>query len=219
MNEYNQIIIIHAVGNSTLFLDKFKEEFSEYYFSFNSNKESVIKAKYILGELNPKSLIIYLGHGSSFGLYVPDENHLYENLFVDVNWGNVFFEEHDIILLSCKSNEYISKIYKSNLSIGFGNIISSYDELKIYNDKNEIKKSLNVDEINLFNKIYIECSITIIRYLISNKISFIDIPKYFRFILNKEINKILLNKENENRVELSRMLFEFRNEILLKKNV
>jgi len=219
MNEYNQIIIIHAVDNSTLFLDKFKEEFSEYYFSFHSNKESVIKAKYILGELNPKSLIIYLGHGSSFGLYVPDENHLYENLFVDVNWGNVFFEEHDIILLSCKSNEYISKIYKSNLSIGFGNIISSYDELKIYNDKNEIKKSLNVDEINLFNKIYIECSITIIRYLISNKISFIDIPKYFRFILNKEINKILLNKENENRVELSRMLFEFRNEILLKKNV
>lgn len=218
MNNYKGILILHAVDNSTLFLKSFEKEFSDYYLSFDSTKESILKAKNSLGDLNPKSLIIYLGHGSSFGLYEPDENHKYEKLFLDVNWGNLYFEGHDVLLLSCRSSEYLNKIYKSNFSLGFGNIISSDEELKIYNEKNHIKKKLNIDELNLFNQIYIEISIKVIKSLIKNTISFDNIPKRFGFYINQEINKILLNKENENRVELSRILFEFRNEIVLKKN-
>ncbi len=219
MNNYNGILILHAVDNSTMFLNGFKKEFSDYYFSFDSTKESILKAKNLLGDLNPKSLIIYLGHGSSSGLFEPDENHLYENYFLDITWGNHYFEEHDVLLLSCKSNDFISKVYTPNFSLGFGNIISSEEELKIHNKKNDIKKNLSVEEINTFNRIYIEISMKIIKYLINNITSFDNIPKYFSFLINQEINNILLNKENENRVELSRILFEFRNEILFKKNV
>lgn len=218
MNNYNGILILHAVDNSTMFLNGFKKEFSDYYFSFDSTKESILDAKNLLGDLNPKSLIIYLGHGSSSGLYEPDENHLYEKFFLDVTWGNHFFEEHDILLLSCRSNDYISKVYTPNFSLGFGNIISSVEELKIHNEKNHVKKELSKDEINLFNQIYIETSIRAVKNLINSKISFDNISKYFNFLINQEINKILLDKDNENRVELSRMLFEFRNEIILKKN-
>lgn len=218
MNNYNGILILHAVDDSTMFLNVFKKEFSDYYLSFDSTKESILKAKNSLGDLNPKSLIIFLGHGSSFGIYEPDENHLYEKFFLDATWGNIFFEQHDIFLLSCKSSDYINKIYQSNLSLGFGNIISSKEELNIHNEKNHIKKKLSDDEINLFNEIYIKISIKVVKSLINNIISFENIPKYFNFLINQEINKILLDKEKENRVELSRMLFEFRNEIVLKKN-
>lgn len=218
MSEYNQIIIVHAIDNSTLFLNKFKEEFSEYYFSFDSSKESISIAKARLGDLTPRSLIIYLGHGSSSGLYEPDENHLYQNFFLDVKWGNHFFEDHDVLLLSCKSNEYINRVYTSNFALGFGNIISSDEELKIHNEKNDVKKDLSIDELNQFNQIYIEVCLKVINRLINNKISFDVVPKYFSFLINKEINKILLDKGNENRVELSRLLFEFRNEIILNKN-
>lgn len=218
MNNYNGILILHAVDNSTMFLNSFEKEFSDYYLSFDSTKESILNAKNLLGDLNPKSLIIYLGHGGSSGLYEPDENHLYEKFFLDVTWGNHFFEEHDILLLSCRSNDYISKVYTPNFSLGFGNIISSVEELKIHNEKNHVKKELSKDEINLFNQIYIETSIRAVKSLINSKISFDNIYKYYNFLINQEINKILLDKDNENRVELSRMLFEFRNEIILKKN-
>jgi hypothetical protein len=218
MNNYNGILILHAVDNSTIFLNGFKKEFSDYYFSFDSTKDSILNAKNLLGDLNPKSLIIYLGHGSSSGLYEPDENHVYENFFLDVKWGNHFFEEHDILLLSCRSNDYISKVYTPNFSLGFGNIISSVEELKIHNEKNHVKKELSKDEINLFNQIYIEISIKAVKSLINSMISFDNISKYFNFLINQEINKILLDKGNENRVELSRLLFEFRNEIILKEN-
>ncbi|WP_264552595.1 hypothetical protein [Flavobacterium sp. N2038] len=218
MNDYKRILILHAVDNSTLFLKSFEEEFSDYYVPFDSTKESIFMAKKLLGNLDPKSLIIFLGHGSSFGLYEPDENHNYEKLFLDANWGNHFFEDHDVFLLSCRSSEYLDKIYQSNLSLGFGNIISSDDELKIHNNKNDIKKELSIDEINLFNDIYIKISIKVVKRLINEEISFDTIPKYFKFLINQEINKVLLNKDNMNRVELSRMLFDFRNEIILKKN-
>lgn len=218
MNDYKGILVLHAVDSSTLFLNSFEKEFSNYYFSFDSTKDSILKAKNLLGDLNPKSLIIYLGHGSSSNLYEPDENHLYEKIFLDVTWGNHYFEDHDILILSCKSNEYTNKIYTSNFSLGFGNIISSEEELKIHNEKNDIKKKLSVDEINLFNEIYIRISIQIVKGLINNTIRFNNIYKYFNFLINQEINKILLDKNYENRLELSRMLFELRNEIVLKKN-
>lgn len=218
MNNYKRILVLHAVDNSTLFLKSFEKEFGGHYVSFNSTEESISEAKIILGNLEPKSLIIYLGHGSSSGLYEPDENHLYKKLFLDVIWGNHYLEEHDVLLLSCKSNEYISKIYTSNFLLGFGNIISSKEELDIHNKKNDIKKHLSVDEINLFNEIYIDISIKVIKNLINNSIAFDNISKLFSFLINQEINKILLNKRNTNRIELSRLLFEFRNEIILKKN-
>lgn len=219
MNDYKEILMLHAVDNSTLFLKTFEKEFSDYYVSFDSTKESVLMAKNKLGDLTPKSLIIFLGHGSSFGLYEPDETHKYEKLFLDVNWGNHYLEDHDVLLLSCRSSEYLNKIYQSNFSLGFGNIISSEEELRIHNKKNDITKKLSVNEINSFNEIYIKISIKIIRTLIDHVISFDKIYKYFNFLINQEINTILLDKKNENRVELSRMLFEFRNEIVMKKNV
>lgn len=219
MNNYKNIIIIHAVDNSTTFLSKFKEEFGVIYNSFNSDEKSIHKAKELIGDLEPKSLIIYLGHGSSTGLYLPDDTYEYKEYFLNATWANYYFDEHDIFLLTCKSNEFIKKIYKPNYSLGFGNIISSKTELEIHNEKNEIKKNIDVSDINRFNQIYVESSITILKLLISGKIRFIDVPKYLRFQLNKEINRILLNKENKNRIELARLVFELRNQILIKHNL
>ena len=218
MNNYKSILILHAVDNSTLFLGKFEEEFGNIYVPFDNDPKSILRAKTLIGDLETKSLIIFLGHGSSLGLYEPDETHTYEKFFLGVALSNHYFDEHDIFLLSCKSNELIQKIYKSSYSIGFGNIISSITELGFHNDKNEVKKTLNEDEIDMFNKLYVDCSIKVVKELVSKKINFYDVPKYFRFFINQEINKILLDKGYNNRIEFSRMLFEFRNEIFLKRN-
>lgn len=218
MNNYNKILILHAIDNSTAFLSAFSEPFKDLYFSFDSTLDSINKAKGLLGDLEPKSLIIYLGHGSSSGLYEPDDSHTYEKYFLDTTWGNHFFDEHDIFLLSCKSNEYIKRIYKSNSSIGFGNIISSKFELDQHNESNTVKIPLQQCDIERFNEIYVNSSIKVIKKLVNNEIYFFDVPKYLRFMINSDINQLLLDKNNSNRLHFSRLLFDFRNEFLYKKN-
>ncbi|APD07220.1 hypothetical protein UJ101_01709 [Flavobacteriaceae bacterium UJ101] len=219
MDKYKEIIIIHALDNSTLFLRKFKSEFKEIYRDFSSDKDSINHMKYILGDLEPKSLIIYLGHGSSSGLYTPDNTYTYDNYFLDTSWANHFFDKHDIFLLTCKSNEFIKKIHKSHYSLGFGNIISSKEELDIDNKNKDIKKELNSSDIDKFNNIYMNSSISAIKLLISGEIRFRDLPIYLRYYLNKEINIILLDKEKKNRKELAKLLFELRNSISIKRNL
>ncbi len=218
MNNYDKILILHALDKSTNFLSLYENEFKDYYFSFNSEQESINRAKSLLGDLGGKSLIIYLGHGSSSGLYEPDDSHTYEKYFLDATWGNYFFDEHDIFLLSCKSNEYIKKIYKSNSSIGFGNIKSSKFELEHQNEINTVKIPLQQCDIERFNEIYVNSSIIVIKKLVNNEIYFFDVPKYLRFMINSDINQLLLDKNNSNRLHFSRLLFDFRNEFLYKKN-
>uniref|UniRef100_UPI004048FFB0 hypothetical protein n=1 Tax=Fulvivirga sp. TaxID=1931237 RepID=UPI004048FFB0 len=218
MNNYDKILILHALDQSTNFLSVYEAEFKDYYFSFNSEQASINRAKNLLGELESKSLIIYLGHGSSSGLYEPDDSHSYEKYFLDATWGNHFFDEHDIFLLSCKSNDYIKKIYKSNSSIGFGNIISSKSELDNYNENNCPSIPLLESDIDRFNKIYVNASIKVVKKLVNNEIYFFDVPKYLRFMINSNINQLLLDKKNSNRLHFSRLLFDFRNEFLFKKN-
>jgi len=218
MSNYNKILILHALDSSTAFLSVFKDEFEDMYFSFDSSKDSINNAKTLLGDLLPKSLVIYLGHGSSSGLYEPDESHTYEKYFIDATWGNHYFDEHDIFLLSCKSKDYVKKIYKSNSSLGFGNIISSKFELDKHNKQNDAELSLTESDISKFNDIYINSSIIVIRKLINDKINFFDIPKHLRFLINKEINNLLLDKNDKKRIQMSKLLFDFRNELLLKKN-
>jgi hypothetical protein len=65
MNDYNKILILHALDKSTSFLRVYEDEFKDFYFSFDSEQESIDRTKSLLGDLEPKSLIIYLGHGSS----------------------------------------------------------------------------------------------------------------------------------------------------------
>lgn len=218
MKDYKQILILHSLDKSTAFLGAFKDEFPENYFFFNSDVELINQAKGKLADLDEPSLIIYLGHGSSSGLYIPSEENNYNDLFIDINWGNIYFENNDVLLLSCRSNELIKRIYKFSSAIGFGNIISSKYELDFHNENNEKKKKLNIEDIIFFNDIYVKLSMKIVDLIVQQKIEFFSAPKYYTYFLNKEINNILLDKKNAHRVEIAKLLFEFRNEILIVKN-
>ena len=219
MHNYKQILIVHALDESTAFLDIFQKQFPQYYLSFTEDAESIKIAKTKICDLDDNSFIIYLGHGSSSGLYVPSNTSNYEKFFLDVNWGNHYFETHDILLLSCKSEEFLRKMYKYKFAFGFGNIISSQHELQFHNEYAEIEKKLSGEDIEYFNNAYAEATIKIINLIISGKIHFDKISKYYIYFINNKINETLLNKENVNRTELARLLFELRNDMLLVKSL
>ena len=219
MLNYKNILILHPLDGSTTFLSPFRHNFEDYYYSFDYKQESIQAAKIKLGDLKVKSLIIFIGHGSSMGLYEPDEQNVYEKYFLDPTMGNHFLEGHDVLLLSCRSNEFIKKMYTASSLIGFGNIISSKQELEIHNENNENKKNLSNDDIQIFNNCIIEAVIKSIKLLDIDKISFFEIAKYIDFNINKFLVKILKDKSYPNRIELARLLFEFRNEIIYQNNL
>ena len=113
----------------------------------------------------------------------------------------------------------MKKINKASCLIGFGNIISSKRELDIHNEEIKIKKKLSEKEIDFFNSQFVNSVIKTIKLLENGKIVFKDVNKYIAFFINKCIVNVLKDKTNENRIELARLLFEFRDEIKYQNNV
>ncbi len=100
--------------------------------------------------------------------------------------------------------------------IGFGNILSSMEELSIEAENaTGIYRNLNEKDFENFNSSYINAIICSINLFLSNKINFEQIYQYIEFFINKDILSVLKNKEKDNRLEVSKLLFEFKNEMVL----
>lgn len=208
MTENNNFLIIHSLDNTTKFLLPFQENFPYSYIALENNDE---RSKYdITNKISLQeedSTIVFLGHGTTLGLFAPEEN-----LFIDRGIGDSIFSNKNILLLSCKSNQFIKTLNTYKQAIGFGNIRSSKEEIP-YEDKCKLTE----DDIERFNNTYVNAIIKSLEILLAGKISFSELPKRIEFYINKEINDILLDKDKKNRRELSKLLFEFKNEMVYLK--
>lgn len=208
MTENNNILIIHSLDDTTKFLLPFQENFPNFYIVLENNDE---RSKYdITNKISLQkedSIIIFLGHGTTLGLLAPEEN-----LFIDKGIGDSIFSNKNILLLSCKSNQFITALKTYKQAIGFGDIPSSKEEIS-YEDECKLTE----DDIERFNNTYVNAIIKSLELLLAGKIIFSELPKYIEFYINKEINNILLNKSKENRRELAKLLFKFKNEMTYMK--
>lgn len=215
----SELFIFHAIDETTKFLDVFQNNFPDNYYVIESSDASVDKNIELMKLAPENSTLVFLGHGHSFGLYSPESISFEKKIIIDVKLGNDIFKNKNIILLSCNSNQYIRKISGYNNIIGFGNIISSMIEVSIEAEHlTGVYRNVNNLDIDFFNKSYVESVIYSLKKLKENKCYFDDIPKIIELYINKGINKTLLNKTLKNRIEISKLLFEFRNEMLFIKN-
>lgn len=215
----SDLFFIHALDKTTSFLSVFQEHFRTNFFVIEPNKDSVDNSIKYLQEIPANSAVIFLGHGHSTGLYTPEAVSFKKYTFVDKSNGKDLFANKKVILLSCRSSEFISRINLSNQIIGFGNILSSVEELGVEASlETGYYRDLSEDDINYFNSSYCFAIISALKLYTSGIYLFKDIPVLIEFYVNKKINETLLNKEINNRVEIARLLFEFRNEMLFLKN-
>ncbi|WP_185212829.1 hypothetical protein [Sphingobacterium mizutaii] len=216
MNNYKIIKIYHAIDPTTMFL-KPLEHLGESYSPFDQDTPNYFIQD--VKNFDENSLIIFAGHGFSDGLYRPsdvrrdDENYL----MMDAIQANICFKDHDVILLACRSEQFIRKLSTFNKIIGFGNIISSQDEIVTYNSKNSEKIIMSDEDLDIFNQSYTDSFCKVISLVQSHRIDFLEIPLYINYFINKKINSILKNKGLNNRREIARQLFRFRNEMRLLK--
>ncbi len=210
----SKILIVHTLDDSTEFLSVFKEAFEKHYFAIKSNKqEEIDKVHTKIKELNDDDIFIFLGHGASYGLFAPSSTDI--KIF-DKNSANEMFEGKNIVLLSCKSSDFIGELSTYKRIIGFGDIPSSMNEIIVERNIVGNQRNVNEEDIKRYNKCYTNSIINALKLLFHNKITFSELTKYIEFFLNKEIISILEDKSKENRKDLAKLLFEFKNEMVFK---
>lgn len=215
-DNYNQIICIHPKDFSTDFLKPIGELFEGNYYIIEDNEESHLHILLQIKELIGKCLIVFLGHGSSSGLTSASGNLYSKRTFVDKIIANDIFISHDIFLLCCNSSDFIKQLHTYNSIIGFGNILSSKEEVTIEAEYTGIFRDLTDDDISRYNESYVYAIKATFSLLLKRKITFKQLKDYIEYFINKEIGKILLDKEKSNRLEVSKLYFELRNEMIFK---
>lgn len=216
MFEYNTIRVYHAYDNSTLFLTKLSE-LGQNYIQFDEANPNFFVDD--IKNYDDKSLIIFAGHGFSDGLYQPCEHRdeEVEYLLMNAEIANFCFQHHDVILLSCRSNQFIKKLGTYSNIIGFGNILSSMEEIELFNKDANSKIHMSQEDVIMFNAIYTSAILKTVELLQSYKIPFDKTVIYIRYFVNQDINQILLDDKISNKREIARQLFKFRNEIVILK--
>ena len=210
----SKILIVHTLDDSTEFLSVFKEAFEEYYFAIKSNKqEEIDKVHTKIKELNDDDIFIFLGHGASYGLFAPSSTDI--KIF-DKNSANEMFEGKNIVLLSCKSSDFIRELSTYKRIIGFGDIPSSMKDIIAERETFGTQRNIDEEDIKRYNECYTNSIIKALKLLFHKKITFSKLANYIEFFLNKEIISILEDKSKENRKDLAKLLFEFENEMVFK---
>jgi hypothetical protein len=211
-SSYKSVLCLRPQDDTTNFLAPIGYLFGENYIIIDDNEGSHNEALQKLTELQPTSLVIFLGHGTSFSLYSAKSATFEQRNFITKD-HNSSFVGHNVILLACRSEQLILKLNGYNNIIGFGNIISSRHEITHDAELTGHFRKLEDEEIEIFNASYVHAVSSALELLLSDKIVFSQVSNYISFFINKCINQVLRNHNLQNRLELSTLLFEFRNDM------
>ena len=211
MSKYD-LLIVHALDETTKFLLPFKDEFFDFYWEVKADHSNIKDTLSKISQKSENSVIVFLGHGHSTGLYAPNDR---DNILIDKNKGNKLFINKNILLLSCNSNQFIENLNTYRHIIGFGDILSSMEEVRIRSEY-EANICISDEDIKWFNNTYIQSIIKTLRHLLKGQIEFSEVAKYIEFYINKEINRTLKDKTNINRKERAKLLFEFKNDMIFE---
>jgi hypothetical protein len=211
----NNIYILYALDQTTEFLSVFKDHFPDKLFVIKPNAESVKESLSFLEQVPEQSLIVFLGHGHSTGLYTPESESFEKKIFIDSDYSNVVFKNKIAILLTCNSSQFIKNFTSYKYIVGFGNIISSMHEAIAESEFETWRLGkISENDIEYFNNAYCNAVILSLTSYQKGNCNYTDLPKLIKYFINQSINEILSNKEIKNRVERARLLYEFRNEMV-----
>ncbi len=160
-----------------------------------------------------ESNIIFIGHGASHCLYGAVSNNE-KTIFINSSNINILSNKN-IVTVACRSSEFLfsNKETVNNL-LGFGNIPSDYDEVTIERDYNDVNYLYSIEKEDL--EYYILNLTRILTICIVSFISHNSIEQlYFelRLYFNKEISKLLEEKEIKKYNELATLFIETKNEM------
>lgn len=163
---------------------------------------------------DPFRTIIYLGHGTSNEL---NTNNGIDNI-ITVYDAKRMFKGKKVILLSCFSSKFLDNLHNQfDVAIGFGNILSSRDELihqsvEYYKYKHDDFKSIDIfieKLVSLFKDSIIEA------YILNY--TFLQLFNSLKLRINKTVSQSSLSRDKTDRL-IGELMFKLKNEMKLFGN-
>ena len=209
----SNFLCIHPHDATTNFLEPIGGLFGNNYYRIESDLYTL---QSLISGQPPDSKIFLIGHGSTAGFHISPHGSS-EEIILNKNLAEELFLENSVFILACRSEQFIRRVDAYKEIIGFGNIISSEEEILADAEMNGGDfRPLTKEDINYFNDQYVLAIRNAIELLLASRINFDELPKYISYFINKSINTILLQKQPK-KIEISRLLFEFRNEMTYLK--
>ena len=161
-----------------------------------------------------ESLIIYMGHGSSLDLQQNYKPILKGESLNILKRKSVFF-------LSCRSAELLEKCrVPMKEYIGFGDMLTSWQDVMASRNLDEnAYKGITEEHIELFNSILTNSVCLSIAKTIEQKKSFQYLFLKIKIYLNREIARLLLDKQVVGYEILVERLFDLKNNLSLSDNL
>ncbi|MDQ3192757.1 MAG: hypothetical protein M3Q58_14275 [Bacteroidota bacterium] len=187
-NQTKAIITVHRINDLEQQLD-FKSNIGDF-IPINSN-------------------VLFIGHGTSSSLRGP---------VVPLNSFGPFFSEselslfktHRIILLTCRSSDYLKKYGKESglkAGIGFPNLITDYYEI-IYPEDPHRVTGLAESEIILFRNVLVDIVKFSLEEFINGNLSFFQLYKRIKLRSQKALIKFYNRNHDKGKLPYGKMLYD-----------
>lgn len=202
--------IIHPEDSTTDFLNLITEyirELAEINLIRLKTKADHFNFFELIHSIDKNELILFFGHGTSTGLSGAVTKD-YENQEFITEKQLKIFSEKNIMILSCRSNQYLKSYFKEcdiKSAIGFPNLITDHGEIEHHDDPERLN-DVSVEHIELFKNVIIDVVKFSLEDYVTENLSMIQFYNRIKLRINKRIMKLYNEIPDKGKLPLGKML-------------
>ncbi len=215
------ILIIHPKDKTTDFLEFISNSLLEntnrklILFRIEGNKSSHEECIELIEKLPDETLTIFLGHGGSDYLCGTNTRDFTLEKFIEGDMLNVF-ERKKLLLISCRSEEYLKKYSTSCgiiASIGFGDLPSEPAEIEHLQRFSGEYDNINQMILDNYKKLLTQIITEALIDSLNGNFSFMQLFNRIKLRVNRSMSRIILERNSNENKKLATLLFILKNEL------
>lgn len=172
-----------------------------------ANKEDHSNFYDIIPKIPNNELILFFGHGTSFGLSGARTKEYEEIEFITLKQLKVFADKN-IILLTCRSNQYLKTHFDECIiksAIGFPNLITDFEEVEYHDDPKRVE-NIKQEDINIFRNMIVGIIKYSLEDYINNNLTIQQLYNRIKLRINKRVINLYIETPNKGKLILGKML-------------
>jgi hypothetical protein len=216
MKGYSNIVIVYPEDHTIDFLEPIRKILEELFPKANLFRP---QPDTFGSEITDETdLVIFLGHGTPSQLYGSINKKGEKSQFLDITNGSLLFDDLSVIIFSCNSTEYLTKVKvkaKIDCYLTFGDMPTDWEHIQHNRDNNSnYLKDFKDEHLEYYKSSIVESVVEGIKNGVRTN-SIIGIPKRISFIINQKINDVILGKKwsKSQKIQMIELLDDFKQEI------
>lgn len=213
-----KILCIFPEDPSLSFLSSLRAYLVEYYsyHIIEPTEDSYNKTIELITSMEANSLILFFGHGASHCFYGACSDDFPQKQLV--NRSNIgILANKNVFALTCRSNDFFN-FHKTSINdfFGFGNMPTDWEEIVAERNTGDPYYLKNINETEIY--VFKTTLNNIVLSAFQRTEDLLDFKSIFLMIklhINKEISKLLTDKNTPNYRELANLLFYMKEDILV----